>query len=83
MMIESLTSENLCRKRVVRSETALEGGAEGALSTSPLGIWGFRKKRKRIYIFEVKFDYLDLKSQLGLCKVGVLLADLFLVGGNV
>ena len=57
------------------------GGAEGALSTSPLGIWGFRKKR--IYIFEVKFDYLDLKSQLGLCKVGVLLADLFLEGGNV
>lgn len=59
----------------------VRGGAEGALSTSPLGIWGFRKKR--IYIFEVKFDYLDLKSQLGLCKVGVLLADLFLVGGNV
>ena len=41
------------------------------------------KKRKKIYIFEVKFAYLDLKSQLDLCKVGVLLADLFLVGGNV
>ena len=61
----------------------VRGGAEVALSTSPLGIWGFRKKRNKIYIFEVKFAYLDLKSQLDLCKVGVLLADLFLVGGNV
>ena len=58
----------------------VRGGVEGALSTSSLEIWGLRKKE---IILKVKFAYLDSKSQLDFCKVGVLLADLFLVGGNV
>ena len=41
------------------------------------------RKKRQFSNFDVKFAYLDSKSQLDFSKVGVLLADLFLVGGNV